>query len=122
MPQTLSSITNEITDSIRAHYATGYFDRDTALARLRVAAFAERAPEEAEVLLDSPIDPQVVKEYTGRPVCIRCTTTPSAGTCCSSHGKELCHGCYRRTHFVEVCVEGCVYCAREGLSVRGVAR
>jgi hypothetical protein len=27
----------------------------------------------------------------------------------------LCHACYRRTHFVEVCVAGCPNCAREGL-------
>jgi hypothetical protein len=29
-------------------------------------------------------------------------------TCCSSHEKRLCHACYRRTHFVEVC--GCALC------------
>ena len=48
-------------------------------------------------------------------ICIRCGSTPSAGLCCSSHKAALCHGCYRRTHFVEVCVEGCTNCAREGL-------
>jgi hypothetical protein len=49
--------------------------------------------------------------------CIRCRTTESAGLCCSSHKAALCHGCYRRTHFVEICVEGCSDCTREGLSV-----
>ena len=29
-------------------------------------------------------------------------------TCCSSHEKRLCHACYRRTHFVEVC--NCALC------------
>ncbi|MFF0821186.1 hypothetical protein ACFYUR_12445 [Micromonospora haikouensis] len=50
--------------------------------------------------------------------CVRCTTTAAAdGVCCSSHGKRLCHLCYRRTHFVEVCVAGCQQCAAEGLPV-----
>jgi hypothetical protein len=35
--------------------------------------------------------------------------------CCTSHRTLLCHGCYRRTHFVEVCSEGCEKCATEGL-------
>lgn len=47
--------------------------------------------------------------------CERCRATNSEGECCSSHGKQLCHQCYRRTHFVEVCVKDCAACAREGL-------
>lgn len=55
--------------------------------------------------------------------CIRCKMKPADGICCSSHGKRLCHGCYRQTHFVEVCVAGCSACTREGLlQVRGGAR
>lgn len=51
-------------------------------------------------------------------LCIRCKTVPAAAKpCCSSHSAPLCHGCYRRVHFVEVCVEGCTDCAREGLEV-----
>lgn len=46
--------------------------------------------------------------------CARCSAK-AAGTCCSSHGKTLCHTCYRRTHFVEVCVKGCTECEYEGL-------
>lgn len=49
--------------------------------------------------------------------CVRCHETPATGTCCSSHGKQLCHRCYRRTHYVEVCVAGCADCAVEGLDV-----
>lgn len=56
------------------------------------------------------------RKFTEEALCLRCKVTPSAGTCCSSHDKLLCHGCYRRTHFVEVCVEGCAACDREGLS------
>lgn len=48
-------------------------------------------------------------------LCIRCKTTPADQLCCSSHNALLCHGCYRRTHFVEVCVAGCTACARENL-------
>lgn len=48
-------------------------------------------------------------------LCIRCIRVPADGICCSSHGKSLCHGCYRRTHFVEVCSAACAACAREGL-------
>lgn len=47
--------------------------------------------------------------------CIRCWMKPSAGLCCSSHKRALCHGCYRRTHFVEICVPGCTGCEAEGL-------
>ena len=50
-----------------------------------------------------------------RPTCERCANALSVGACCSSHLKELCHGCYRRTHFVEVCVKGCRECAKENL-------
>jgi hypothetical protein len=49
--------------------------------------------------------------------CYRCRTKPAASICCSSHGQELCHRCYRITHFVEVCVEGCGDCAAEGLPI-----
>lgn len=50
--------------------------------------------------------------------CSRCGDTLAAvGVCCSSHNKNLCHCCYRRTHFVEVCVEGCPKCAAESLPV-----
>lgn len=47
--------------------------------------------------------------------CILCKTRPALGQCCSSHGKDLCHGCYRRTHFVEFCGQTCTRCAAEGL-------
>ena len=47
--------------------------------------------------------------------CIRCKTTPADQLCCSSHNALLCHGCYRRTHFVEVCIAGCAACTRENL-------
>jgi len=48
-------------------------------------------------------------------VCPGCLKRPAVSTCCTSHNRVLCHGCYRRTHFVEVCVSGCPACAREGL-------
>jgi hypothetical protein len=47
--------------------------------------------------------------------CDRCNTSAALLRCCSSHDKNLCHRCYRQTHFVEVCVAGCSACAREGL-------
>jgi hypothetical protein len=42
-----------------------------------------------------------------QPPCERCgeQADHDTATCCSSHGKVLCHRCYRRTHFVERC--GC---------------
>jgi hypothetical protein len=48
-------------------------------------------------------------------LCIRCKSTEAAGFCCKAHGKQLCHGCYRHTHFVEICAAGCTDCACEGL-------
>lgn len=47
--------------------------------------------------------------------CERCNNRPPVSRCCSSHDKNLCHRCYRITHFVEVCAAKCEYCAREGL-------
>lgn len=40
-----------------------------------------------------------------RPGCwfIKCPNLADHEPCCSSHGHPLCHACYRRTHFVEVC-------------------
>lgn len=46
--------------------------------------------------------------------CERCAEI-SVGQCCFSHRKNLCHGCYRITHFVAVCVATCPECAAEGL-------
>lgn len=55
-----------------------------------------------------------VRQSTPTAGCVRCPT-PAQGVCCSSHGKALCHRCYRLTHFVEVCAEGCKACQAEGL-------
>lgn len=41
----------------------------------------------------------------------------AVGVCCSAHNAQLCHYCYRKSHFVEVCIEGCDNCATEGLPV-----
>ena len=49
--------------------------------------------------------------------CEFCGENATEQPCCSSHGKTLCHRCYRRTHFVEVCVAGCKDCAAQGLPV-----
>jgi hypothetical protein len=55
--------------------------------------------------------------------CTRCKTTEAAGFCCKAHVRQLCHACYRRTHFVEICVKGCAMCATEGLDpMKAVAR
>lgn len=42
--------------------------------------------------------------------CERCSGPHDHVTeeCCSTHRKRLCHACYRRTHFVEVC--DCALC------------
>ncbi len=47
--------------------------------------------------------------------CERCSDVVSTGKCCSSHKKELCHRCYRRTHFVEICSAACSKCTTEGI-------
>lgn len=62
-------------------------------------------------------DGETCTDPNEKPRCVRCADQPGDRTCCSSHDKLLCHACYRRTHFVEVCVEGCESCAREGLPV-----
>ena len=47
--------------------------------------------------------------------CQLCRVAVHVGQCCSFHGKNMCHRCYRVTHFVEVCVKGCTECAHENL-------
>lgn len=94
---------------------------DPAIADLRTAL-----ADPSRVRQPSPADPRKPalhsvrknEAVTTKPNCWRCETTPAAGTCCSSHKKDLCHLCYRRTHFVEVCVAGCTECATEGLPVK----
>jgi len=90
----------------------------------------ETAPVEACTPVAPASDPAPVASGDRADVarCERCPK-PKVGPCCSSHHKELCHECYRRTHFVEVCVASCSDCAAEGLPVRlrpkkatGVAR
>ncbi len=63
---------------------------------------------------DAAADAAALAQLATLDVCRRCLA-PATGRCCSTHGHRLCHGCYRRTHFVEVCVEGCPDCAAEGL-------
>ncbi len=48
--------------------------------------------------------------------CASCWKFPAVGNCCTAHGIPMCHGCYRGTHFVEVCTHGCALCAAEGLA------
>jgi hypothetical protein len=47
-------------------------------------------------------------------LCDACDERPGE-FCCSAHSAHMCHACYRRNHFVEVCVAGCAACEREGL-------
>lgn len=48
--------------------------------------------------------------------CTRCDMAGAVALCCTGHGKQLCHRCYRVTHFVEICSPSCPDCAREGLN------
>jgi hypothetical protein len=69
---------------------------------------------------ERPSDHEVVRRRVDRTdwevvVCDLCKTAPPFAPCCYAHDKMLCHACYRRTHFVEVCGAGCDACAREGL-------
>lgn len=89
------------------------FDRETELlANVWNSGFHDDVPVEAMFEQFAPLSP----------ACLRCEGKPADSICCSSHARELCHGCYRRTHFVEICgvpVEGggrrCSKCAAEGL-------
>ncbi len=88
------------------------FDRDTeSLAEVWNCGDAYGIPVEAVFESFAPLTL----------ACVRCESKPAESICCSSHQKELCHGCYRRTHFVEICgapVDGerkCPKCEAEGL-------
>src|SRR6266542_3101614 len=56
-----------------------------------------------------PVSRTITAEEGQQPVndpkCERCGDVAdySTPTCCSSHGKVLCHRCYKRTHFVDIC-------------------
>jgi hypothetical protein len=68
-----------------------------------------------EITYHTP-DGDVTPANTASTTCARCGQSRRTGSiCCSSHVKSLCHGCYRRSHLVELCAEGCVPCAEEGL-------
>lgn len=49
-------------------------------------------------------------------ICQRCERIRLLTHCCMAHMKEMCHECYRRSHFVEVCHPECTRCARDGLA------
>lgn len=83
------------------------------------AALAVYAGEAPQAATRAAIDAGQINPWAKH--CERCQTAYSRGECCSSHGKGLCHGCYRRTHFVEICVAGCADCATEGLDRVAVA-
>lgn len=48
-------------------------------------------------------------------ICVLCRQLSDHDTllCCTSHSTVLCHACYRRTHFVQVCHCGRPACAQE---------
>ncbi len=66
-------------------------------------------------------EPEFLELFTPVVVCTHCGEWPAESVCCSSHERELCHGCYRRTHFVEICGvpvgdgRKCSKCQAEGL-------
>jgi hypothetical protein len=61
--------------------------------------------------MTEPTDPSTPAQNTvdgstnAAPTCQRCRGEHNHDTveCCSTHRKQLCHACYRRTHFVERC-------------------
>lgn len=110
-----------VTHMTSYRYVTGQYGRTTTARRHvctdHATQFAARhglaMPTEPSPVEPSPLD-QAVQAAALR--CERCPT-PAQGVCCSSHGKVLCHRCYRTTHFVQVCVEGCDACQAEGLAL-----
>lgn len=111
------------TREIKARYLTaGMTVQIHPLGGLRTVAAVDRDGDTVHVrYVDTAAMPYGVEEGVTvvNATCVRCHTTAAApGVCCSSHGKQLCHLCYRRTHFVEVCVAGCRDCAVEELPVR----
>lgn len=41
----MESVTNELDEGVRAHYASGFFDLETALLRIQNGGFARRLAE-----------------------------------------------------------------------------
>jgi len=102
-----------VADGIRHGTTSGYKNASCRCPECCQAAMARRRG-----VYESPVanKPAAAEEPAAAPVaCIRCKGVNSAGLCCSSHNAALCHRCYRLTHFVGRCVEGCGECAREGL-------
>lgn len=107
----LPQITEDQAADLAAGRTWGVYHGDLLLGTFPARYLAESdARERADPIRDrSP--------YLIRQMCQRCTQTPMWQQCCSSHRHDLCHGCYRHTHFVMVCVDGCRACAAEGLPV-----
>lgn len=63
-----SDLMSEIHDNIQSHYITGYYDLDTALARLQNGGMVELPRERAVAILAKPITPYRVKVLAGRDV------------------------------------------------------
>lgn len=62
----MESVTNELDEGVRAHYASGYYDLETALLRIQNGGFVERTREQASAVLSQPISVSLVKELTGK--------------------------------------------------------
>lgn len=68
MPDTMDRLDTEQQTSIRAHYVTGHFAEEEALARIRFGGFFTLDEDRAAEVLAAPITPAVVKEWTGKDV------------------------------------------------------
>lgn len=64
----LESVTNEMNEGVRAHYASGHFDLETALTRIQNGGFVPVSRARAAEILAEPIDARVVMDCTGRDV------------------------------------------------------
>lgn len=63
-----SDLMSEIHDNIQSHYITGYYDLDTALARIQNGGMVELPRDRAITILTRPITPYRVKRLAGRDV------------------------------------------------------
>lgn len=63
-PMPMSDLTAETTLSIRAHYASGHFDLDTALDRIQFGGMTVLRRDVAAEILRQPIALDVVRQLT----------------------------------------------------------
>lgn len=68
MAMTYSDLMSETNDSIRAHYITGHFDLETAIARIQHGGLVDLPRERAVEILGTPMTVCRAQQFVSREI------------------------------------------------------